>query len=158
VRNGHRPVPADGDDGIQAQLLAAVERPVAHVFPAPVAEGIGRVGRPQHGAALGEDAAGVAVRHGAHVALDHAAKAVLEAEDLRVALQEEALGERADGRVEAGAVAAPGEQTDSHFGKGGSRGKARLLFENLISQLLSFSPSSTYAAASSSLSKTVIWS
>ena len=97
---------SDVDAELRGELLGVVARPRAAVAL--------QAGRAEDGAAAGEDAADGVEVEGAVAAVEQALVAVLEADDLVAVVRHGAVHDRPDHCVEAGAVAACGENSDAH--------------------------------------------
>jgi hypothetical protein len=117
---GHGAIAADADDGIEVVGADVLNDAVGDVdefgFALAldgIAFGIGLVAGAEDGSAEGEDVGDIAPDEGAHAILDEAQVAILDAIDFEVVLVHGGLGDRTDDRIEAGAVAAAGENADS---------------------------------------------
>ena len=114
--DAHRAVAAQDDQAVQT-LAAAVGDDLGGGIGAAapgVGEGIHPAVGAQHGAAHAQQSAHRAIVEGADAALDRAEEAVLHAHHLGAMAQQEALGRRANDRVQSRAVAAGGEDADPH--------------------------------------------
>ena len=117
VSDGQRAIAADDDQRVELHLVEHLDDTVRVVARSVggknrVGEGVAAVRRPEDSAAQPHDAADVARRERAAAAgFDEAVEAVLEAEalDARVVRR---LDDGADDRVEAGCVAAAGEDAE----------------------------------------------
>ncbi|CAL2072087.1 hypothetical protein GPN2_22421 [Streptomyces murinus] len=101
---------ADRDQRVDAELPDHVGGPLAGL-PQPVPL---QPGGAEDGAAQGQDAADRVQVEGPVVAVEQAPVAVLESNDLVVVLRHRAVHDRTDHGVQAGAVAACGENSDAH--------------------------------------------
>ena len=115
VRDRHRAVAADGHQRIEPERARAGQGLRRSRL---VAQRIGLVAGAQHGAALHQDAADAVPveRPGLWRRTHQAGEAVADADHLGAALAQQRLGDRADHRVESGAVAAAGEHAYAHLG------------------------------------------
>ena len=80
---------------------------------------VGLVAGAENGPTLGEDVRDVIPLQKAHAVLDEAEKAVFDAEDFQLVLVHGRLRDRTDDSIEAGTVAAAGEDSDSSDGRHG---------------------------------------
>ena len=110
VGDAERVLAADGDQAVDVEAL---ERRADGVDAVVALERVGPRGAEDR-AAAGQDPARDVVGQRLAVAVQRAAPAVAEAEDLVAVVQRGLAHDRADDRVEAGAVAATGEDADAH--------------------------------------------
>ena len=115
MRDRHRAVAADRDQRVQTQR-ACVRHGLGRAGLA--GQRIGLVAGAQDGAALHQDAADAVPveRPGQRGFAHQPGKAVADADHLGAALPQQRLGDRADHRIESGAVAAAGEHAYAHHG------------------------------------------
>lgn len=117
-------IAAEADEAIEAELFVIGDGDLGHVhdgiththfvgFIATTAE---------EGTALGEDATDINILDGGDAVFDEAAEAVLDTEDFPTVVHG-GLGDAADDRVEAGAIASGGEDTDGACGFCHNEGK-----------------------------------
>ena len=113
-----RAVAAEGDKAVELQILVGLfhRGNLVHVILANLAHiAEGRARRAKNRAAKGQDAGELAALHLLIVARDESPIAVVDADNLRVKQFIRRAGHAADCRVQAGAVAAAGQKTDSSF-------------------------------------------
>ena len=106
---------AEADQGVEVMALIVVDDHLGHVQHLAADRHLVRLvaAGAEDGAAQGEDARQHFALEQNGAVLHQAAKAVAEADDLHVVGVEGALADGADGRIEAGAVAARGQHTDT---------------------------------------------
>ena len=118
VRRLVRAIAAESDKAVKFQILVGLfhRGNLVHVILANLAHiAEGRARRAKNRAAKGQDAGELAALHLLIVARDESPIAVVDADNLRVKQFIRRAGHAADCRVQAGAVAAAGQNTDSSF-------------------------------------------
>lgn len=130
--DGHARV-GEHPGGGQGALAADRDEDVDAVLPGQVGGRLGGLGQPvalqsrgaEDRAATGEDAADIVEVEGSVVAVEQALEPVLEADDFVVVAGQRPVHDRPDHCVQAGAVAACGENSDAHRAVSPARSRSR---------------------------------